>query len=227
MPSSRQAIFRRSQGAVALARARLRETGGARAARAGAWSVTLTFAAIAVGLRLTDGANAALSGVVASAAPWVAWLAGVPLSLAAADDARTADRRDGVLALAAARGFGPSGLGSARALAAMIEIARAIAVPLVALALLTAALAGRAGAALDRIGHGAGAALFAIVAGVTLGGVGAACGRVGGARGRWLLVAVVIGPWMLADLAGRGAWSIPGALGAVLDFTVRARSGGA
>jgi hypothetical protein len=61
------------------------------------------------------------------------------------------------------------------------------------------------------------------VAGVTLGGLGAACGRVGHAQGRWLLVAAVVGPWMLADLAGHGAWSIPGALGAVLDFALGAR----
>jgi len=227
MPSSRQAILRRSQGAVALSRARLRETRGARAARLGSWSVALAFGGIAIALRIADGAGAAISGVVASAAPWVAWLSGAPLALAAADDARAADRRDGVLALSAARGVSTSGLSSARALAAMVEIARAIGLPLVALALLTAALAGRAGAAVERVGLAAGAAAFAIVAGVTLGGVGAACGRIGGARGRWLLAAVVIGPWMIADLAGRGAWSIPGALRAVLDFAMGARGGGA
>ena len=36
-----------------------------------------------------------------------------------------------------------------------------------------------------------------------------------------LLFAVVVGPWMLAGLLGHGAWSIPGAIEAVLDFTLR------
>ena len=93
--------------------------------------------------------------------------------------------------------------------------------------LLTAALAGHGGVALHRLALGVGAAGFAVVTGVTLGAVGSACGRVGRARGRWLLAAVVVGPWMLADLVGHGAWSIPGALGAVLDFALGARSAGA
>jgi hypothetical protein len=65
--------------------------------------------------------------------------------------------------------------------------------------------------------------IVAVVAGVTLGGAGAVCGRIGRARGRWLLLAVIVGPWVLADLAGHGAWSIPGALGAVVDFVLGAR----
>jgi hypothetical protein len=228
MPSIRQPGYAsRARGAVALARARLRAGGLARASRTLTWVTALGFAGMAVELRVADGAAASLSGVVVSAAHWIVWLVAVPLALAAAEDRRALDRADGVEALAASRGLSLVGMESARVLAAMAEIAASIAVPVLALAVLTAALAGHVGAALHRVTLGLGVAGFAIVAGVTLGGVGAACGRLGRARGRWLLVAVVVGPWMLADLAGHGAWSIPGALGAVLDFALGLRSSGA
>ena len=221
MPSTRQASVRRSRGAVALMRARLGRHRWARVGKTLAWLTAGGFAAAAVGLRWSDGADASLSGLVVAAAHGVPWLVGAPVALAAAEDHRAADRREGISALAAARGISPSALAAARVLAAMEEIAWGIGAPLVALAALTAALAGRFGAAVDRVGLALGAALFALIAGVALGGLGAACARVGGARGRWLLIAIVVGPWALADLAGRGAWSIPGALGAALDFALR------
>lgn len=227
MPSNRQASVRRSQGAVALARARLRRRGGVRIARASAWLLAIGCGAAAVALRAHDGPDVSLVGLVSVAAHGIAWISGAPIALAAAEDHRAADRREGVLSLAAARGVSSSGLAAARVLGAMAEIATAIGGPLVALSLLTAGLAGRAAAAAHGIGIALGVALFALVAGVTLGGIGAACGRAGGGRGRWLLAAIVIGPWVLADLAGNSALSIPGALNAALDFALRARSAGA
>lgn len=227
MTVTKPATFRRSQGVVALARARLRASGRARFGRLGAWAVVLGFAIMAVALRAEGGADASLADVVAGAARWVAWLAGAPLALAAAEDHAARDRRDGILALVAPRGISTAGLASARALAAMMEIARAIAVPLLLLAALTAGLAGRGRAVLESAGAGAGVVAFALVAGVTLGGLGAACGRIGRARGQRLLLGIVVLPWLLADLAGHGAWSIPGALAAVLDFALRAGSAGA
>jgi hypothetical protein len=216
----------RSRGAVALARERLRTSGAGRAARFGAWSTALGFAAVAVSVRATDGKDAALAGTIAAAAPWIAWLAGAPLALAAAEDRRGADRREGILALASARGISSRGLSAARVVAAMTEITAAIGAPILALAVLTAALSGRLSEAFGRILLGLGGVAFAIVAGVTLGGLASACARAGGARGRWLFLAVVLLPWMLADLLGARSWSIPGALAAILDFTLRARSGG-
>lgn len=224
MLSTKEARVRRARGAVALARARLRAVRGARAARASAWMIAIGFGVAAVVLRVSDGADAALGGLVISAARSIAWLAGAPLALAAAEDHRAADRRDGVLALAAARGVSPEGLASARVVATMAEIANVLGLPVLLLALLTAALSGRAGAAIDRVALGLGAVAFAIVAGVTLGGLGAASARIGRERGRWVLFALVFAPWALADLAGHGAWSIPGALGAVLDFALRVRA---
>jgi hypothetical protein len=135
----------------------------------------------------------------------------------------TVDRREGVEALAASRGISPAALDSARALAAMSAVGLAVGLPLAGLSLLEAALAGRGAMMLHRLGVGLGALLFAAVAGVTLGGAGAVCGRLGRGRGRWLLAMVVLAPWLLADLAGHGAWSIPGALDATLDFLTGAR----
>jgi hypothetical protein len=91
----------------------------------------------------------------------------------------------------------------------------------VGLTLFTAALAGSARLALARVGLAILAAAFSGIVGVTLGGLASLCARAGRARGRLLLVALVAGPWALADLLDHGAWSIPGALAAVLDFTLR------
>ena len=211
---------RRGGGAVALARSRLRRTFAARFATACAILVTVGLAAAALALRASDGGDASLEGLLAAAARTLTWLVAAPLALAAAQDRRALDRREGVDALAAARGISPASLASARVLAAMLEITRALALPLGALALLIIALSGSARLALARLALGLGVLLFALVTAVTLGGLGAAAGRIGRERGRWLLFAVIAGPWILADLAGHGAWSIPGALDAALDFVL-------
>ncbi len=129
---------------IALCRGRLFATPAGRAGRTLAALVAAGFAMAAVALRVTDGADASLSGVTAAAAPWIAWIAGAALAYAAAEDRAATDRREGIEALCAARGISPAGLESARALAAMTAIALAIGAPLVFLSLVTAALAGRA-----------------------------------------------------------------------------------
>ena len=225
MASIREAGLGRTRAVVALCRGRLL---GSRAARVGQTLAMLCaagFAAAALTLRFSDGADAALDGLTVTASHWIAWIAGAPLAFAAAEDHGARDRRDGVEALAAARGISPTALDSARVLGAMSAVGWTLGAPLAALAIFTAALSGRGSVALHRLGIGLATLAFAGVAAVTLGGIGSVCGRVGRARGRWLLAAVVLGPWVLADLAGRGAWSIPGALGAVLDFLLGGRGG--
>ncbi len=218
MAPTRQAGLRRTRAVVALCRGRLFALRSVRAARTLAALTAAGFAVAALALRVTDGDGASLDGLTVSAAHWIAWIVGVPMAFAAARDHTTQDRIDGIEALAAMRGISPAALDSARVLGAMTAVGWAIGAPLAALAGLTAALAGRGPLALHRLGLGVSALVFAGIAGVTLGGLGSACGRAGRARGRWLLAALIVGPWALADLAGRGAWSIPGALGAVLDF---------
>src|SRR5580700_10025942 len=122
MPSNRPAraaSLARARGVVALARARLRATGGGRAGVILGRVAAGGFAAVALGLRGVDGADASLSGLVITAAHWVPWLAGAPLALAAARDLSSRDRREGVDALAAARGVSSPGREAARVLAAM------------------------------------------------------------------------------------------------------------
>lgn len=220
-------VTRRVRGAIALSRVRLRQATGGRLALVLGALVAMIFAGIAIVLRVSDGADAPLAGLVATAAEWIAWLAGAPIALAAARDRQAIDRAEGIEALAAGRGVSAGALASARVLAAMIEVARAIGVPLCAIALIAAGLAGSGRVALFRVAVALGAAAFAMIAGVTLGGIAAACGRFGRARGRLLFATVILGPWMLADLAGRPAWSIPGALSAVLSFAMRAGGSGA
>jgi hypothetical protein len=174
----------------------------------------------AIGLRASEGAEASLTGLTIGAAHLLPWLAGAPLALAAAADRADADRRDGVEALAAAHGIPGPNLEAARMLAAMGAVAWAIGAPLVLLALLTAALAARGAVVMARAEVALGAAVFAMASGVALGGLASICGRAARQKGGWLLVAVVVCPWALAELAGHGAWSLPGALDAVLDFTM-------
>lgn len=210
----------RRSGLVALARERLRRTWMAQLGAVLAWGATLVLAVVAAVLRVADGPSATLSVLVVMAAPWVAWLAAGPVALAAADDRARTDRRDGVLALAASRGATPGGLERARVAAAIQSVTSATALPLVGLALFVTAIGGTS-AALKHLAATLLAAVFALACGVTLGGVAAACGRIGERRGRLLFLTVVLGPWMILDLVGRGAWSIPGALGALLDLGVR------
>jgi hypothetical protein len=218
--STEEARARRGSGLLALARARLRRSGGGRAASVFRILLFVGFAGAILVVRATDGGDAPLTGFIGAAARWVAWLVGAPLALAAAQDHHALDQRDGIAPLAAIRGFPPRSLEAARVLGAMLEITLALGVPLVALAGLTAAVAGSPALAFVRIGLGFAAAAFAIVAGVTLGGISAACGQLGRARGRLLLFAVVVGPWILADVTGYRSFSIPGALAAALDFAL-------
>lgn len=221
----RRAAVRRSlRAAVALGCARLRGAPGGRLGLAAAALISLGYGAMALVLRLDDGATS-LEGLLGSAARGLAWAAAGPVALAAAHDRPAADRRDGIEALAAARGISRASLHGARSLAAMREVARVVALPLAALSVLAALFSGSALLALRHLAFGAALALFGVVSGVTLGGLAAASGRVAGARGRALFLALILVPWALADLAGDSRWSIPGALGAFLTFAARSAGG--
>ena len=211
---------------IALGRDRLRRAGAARFGIVAAALVTIVFASIALILRVADGVTW-FPGLIQTALHWIVWLAGGSVALVAAHDRSGADRADGLESLVASRGASLEALAASRVLAAMIHVAFVIGAPGAVLALFTAAIAGTLEMALRHLAFVLAVAVFAAIAGVTLGGVASACGRIGAARGRSLFAAVVIGPWLLADLAGRGAWSIPGALRAVLSFSLRLAAGGA
>jgi hypothetical protein len=180
------------------------------------------FVIVALVLRGTDGDSAALGRLVVVAGRVLVWLAGFPLGLAAASALRSRDRDDGIEALAAGRGLNAHALAAVRVIAAMAQATLSIGAPLMVIAITTVALAGTA----RGVAHGLvvvmGSVLFGAVAGVTLGGLGAACARFAGSRGARAFLALILVPLALADLAGRPALSVTGALDAALRFTIGA-----
>jgi len=115
-PTRETRARRRRGGLIALARRRLQRSRGGRVAAVLRVFVVLGFAGAILLLRAADGGDAPLGGLVSSAARWVAWLVGAPLALAIAGDRRSFDRRDGIDALAASRGFSLQSIESARLL---------------------------------------------------------------------------------------------------------------
>ena len=210
---------------VELCRERLRRTLGARMAFLFAAVTTLTFAVIAIAIRVADGSDASFAGLIVQAARVVTWGAGSAVALAAAVDRRAVDRAEGIDMLAAVRGMPAYALDAARALAAMVQTAVIIGVPVAILSVLGVILSGSVFVAARQAGVGVAVMLYAVVAGVVLGAVATAAGRYGGRRGRWVLLGVVVGPWIALDIAGRSTWSIPGALDALLELSVRLLSG--
>ena len=84
----------------------------------------------------------------------------------------------------------------------MLHAIVVLGVPLVSLGVLTVALAGSVHVAVSRLALVAGTVAYALIAGATIGILGAGCGRIGGRRGRLLLGAVVLLPWMIAAEVG-------------------------
>lgn len=211
---------------VALCRERLSGAGFAQLGRVSSWAVALLFGGLAVAARLGEPLGLDARGLVAQAATYSLWLAGLPIALAAADDRARLDREDGIAALVASRGGSSAGLAIARLVAAMTTIARALAIPTLAVAL--AALGTwTPGEGLGRLARGLlCAALFALSGGVVLGSAASLCERALFRRGRSLLLALVLVPWILADLVGRPGLSIPGALDALVSLTLGVGRGG-
>lgn len=210
---------------VALARERLARTTGARVGATLAAVTAIVFGGVAVSIRLAEGQTASVGDVLPTAARWCAWLAAAPVALAAAHARPEVDRRDGIEDLAATRGAWGRELEAARTLATMLEITLVVGAPLLALALLGAGLSGTFSLAWRSLGAALGGVAYAGIVGVTIGGIAAACGRLVARYGRSVLVAVIVVPWLIADLTGQKPLSIPGALDAVLAFTLGGRGG--
>jgi hypothetical protein len=169
---------------------------------------------------LRTGGHRALSApaLVMAAVRWLPWLVAAPLSLAAASDLRARDREDGILALAYSRGLNAREMDAARALAAMLECAWCVGLPLATIAVLGAIADEARGSSLWWAQATISTVAFASVFGLTLGGVASACGRIAGRQGPSLLGAVVVGPWLFAKVTGLASVSIPSALGALVGL---------
>jgi hypothetical protein len=208
--------------AVALSRSRLARSTLSRIGFVSGMSLALSLAVFAIVIRASDGPAAPLDGLVDAGAASIAAVAAAPTTLAAAADRRTADREGGIEALVAMRGVHAAHLDLVRTYAAMLQIARTTALPLVTLAITLAALASTAGMALHRIGIALGLVGFSLVVGVALGSVAALSARIGGRRGKLTVTAIVLLPWIVGELFGRSLYSIPGALSAVLSLILDA-----
>ncbi len=208
--------------AIDLCRTRLAAARSGRFAR-GLSLLIVGFAfVIALSLRSADGPVAPLGGLLRKTAIVLAWISGGLLTMAAAKDTAAADRADGIEALVSARGVTASLLRAARTLGATVQIVRTIGFPLAAFALATAALAADVPTALRRVIAAALLFAWAIVVGVTLGGLAALCARLFGARGPGALLTIVVGERIVAGALGLAVWSVPGALDAVLSLVLGA-----
>jgi hypothetical protein len=213
--------------AVALSRSRLARSTLSRIGFVSGMSLALALVVFAIIVRASDGPAAPLDGLVHAGAASIACVAAAPPTLAAAVDRRTADREDGIEALSAMRGIHAAHLDLVRTYAAMMHIARTTALPLVTLAVAIAALASSAGMAFQRLAVALGLLAFATIVGVVLGSVSALSARIGGRRGKLVVSAIVLLPWIVGELFGRGIYSIPGALSATLSLILDMGSQGA
>lgn len=219
-PTSARRVRQRQRWfvAVALSRSRLAQSVLSRLGVVSGMSLAVSLVVVAVIVRATDGPAAPLDGLLDAGAASIACVGAVPTTLAAATDRRTADREGGVEALVAMRGVHGAHLELVRTYAAMMQIARATALPLMTLAVAIAALASSGAIALRRIGMMLGLLFFSAIVGVVLGSVASLSARVGGRRGRLTVSAIVLLPWMVGGFFGRGIYSIPGALDAALSL---------
>lgn len=197
---------------VSLCRQRIRRRFGARLAWLLALSVALVFGAIGAGADAGTDASVLLG----NAMRWLCWVGAGPLVASVALSPRARDRQDGVVALVARHGVAEPRLATGRFIAAATETTLRVLVPaLLACAMIAAAGRLHAGPVLV-----AGVLATSLLAGASLGALGASCGLWGGERGRLVLVALVVLPWAVADQWSMPALSVPGALDAAIVFFV-------
>lgn len=227
MSVRRERQTRRWFVAATLMRSRLAQTALSRVGFVSGMSLALSFAVFAIVVRASEGPSAPLDGLLEVGAGSIACVAAVPTTLAIATDRRTADREGGIEALVAMRGVHIAQLELARVYAAMVHLARTTAFPLLTLATVIAALASNGAIVLHRLGVVLGLGVFAVMVGVVLGSVATFSARVGKTRGKLLVTAIVLLPWIVGEVFGRGIYSIPGALDAALSLILEIANQGA
>jgi hypothetical protein len=174
------------------------------------WLVSLVFGSAI--LVLWPRTHGALADVVAvRALKCLSWLGAGLACLGTARDLSAAAEADGTMALASQRGFSRDDLGRAHWIASMTTIARATLGPgllLVVLVLLTSrSMAELAGRAL----FGLGAIAYLVALALALGALGRASVWISARRGRTVLVALVLVPYLLErtvpEVGGVTAWA--------------------
>ena len=202
---------------IILLRGALARRWGVRAARIYAVMVSLSVTATIWFLARRFGPDTSTVSLVARAAALLTWIAGGIAALSLAVPPKDAALSNGIAALASAHGIDDATIARAEMAATVRLLGEVIVVPVTAIALFVSLIV--AGGKLDGgIWPILGSVLFGLVAALLLGVVTSACRRWGGPRGRTLLVAVVLAPWVLSELLlprGGDLLSIPGLLGRI------------
>lgn len=148
------------------------------------------------------------------------WVAGVG-ALSLARDLAARDATQGLITLSRLRGFGPAQLERARALAGAIRLGSTVLVPgwILALGLLVSFHTLRG--ALVALALAVLTLPYAALVGGTLAPLARACSRWLPGRGRLLLLAVTLGPWLLGSGLGTPVPSLPAAFGWLLAHVAR------
>jgi hypothetical protein len=184
-----------------------RELWGLRLSRLYGIGVGISYALLVFGLSAELRLATTLWARCLTTASWVAGLGALSL----ARDLATRDEAQGVTSLARLRGFGDDVLERARTLAGAVTLFTAVAVPGVLVAV-AALLRFRT---LPGVLTGLVLLLLTFAYAALLGGVLAVlarlCSKLMPQRGRLLLLAIVLGPWLLGIGTGSSVPSVPGA----------------
>jgi hypothetical protein len=223
MRQRRSALVR----AVQLAGWRLAGSGAWHAAKAAALVLSVFFTASVVYLGL-KGHGGQVAGALQRSSLWIGWAAGVMVAWWCATDRASADREEGVAALARLHGLRVEQFPAARGIAATVRLTVLVALALLPVAVATVATAPGVGAAAWRLSALLPLALFSGGVGLVGGGLAAACGAAAPRHGRALLASVVLVPWALEGLVVPGSarvGSLPGLLGFLAELAAQLGAG--
>jgi hypothetical protein len=205
-----------------LAVERLATSWTARFARLAGWCVALGFAGWVVATRASQGAGHATVDALRLAAHAATWAGAALVGFAAAGGRGLRDRTSGFEAMAITQGCSERDVAHARVLGAAALGARALAWPVLVVALVALATTARAGALRAQLGAAAVTLGYALVTGAGLGALGAASDWLAPRRGRALYVGVIVGSAALAELIGDPRIAFPSGPGLALDRALHA-----
>ena len=200
---------------VLLLDARQQTLFGMRVARWFGGAIALGYA-IAMLVLATSGAAVVADVLVVRALGWLSWLAAGAAALSAARDLAALDTQQGMVALAAQRGFSGYLLEPARTAAAAYAITRVLAIPALALALLALALSPGIGLIGPRVVLCAAVLAYSALLGVTLALLARWSSALSPRHGRSVMLGLVFLPELAAAALG-DVPSVPSAFADLLD----------
>ncbi|HKY39401.1 MAG TPA: hypothetical protein VJN18_25860 [Polyangiaceae bacterium] len=186
---------------------------GLRLARLYGIGVGISYALLAFGLASDPKLATSLWTRCLTTASWVAGLGALSL----ARDLVARDEAQGITSLARLRGFGDQALERARTLSGAVTLFGAVAAPGLLVALAALLRFRTVPGALSALSLALMTLPYAALLGGVLTVLARLCSRLLPERGRWLLLALVLGPWLLARGTGSALPSIPGAFAWLLD----------